>query len=223
LFFVRDGTLMAQAFDATALRVTGDPIPVVQQMGIGRSPHFSATAGVMAYRTGPRDKSQLTWLDHEGKIIDDVGEPGLLVSISLSPSEKQLAIVRSEKGSQQAGDISLLDLARNVETRLTTGQKVRVRGIYGPVWSPDGERLAFASGTGIYVKDASGAADAKLVKDLGHPVYVTDWTHDGKYLLYDDLAGTGDVRQVPADGGEPALAVVTEAEEARSRISPHGQ
>jgi serine/threonine protein kinase len=72
LFFVRDGTLMAQSFDPKAQRLTGDPISVVQQIGTGPAlAHFSVTAGgVLAYRTGPGTKSQLTWLDRAGKILD---------------------------------------------------------------------------------------------------------------------------------------------------------
>jgi hypothetical protein len=53
--------LMAQPFDAKSMGLSGDPVPVVQQIGTGPAhAHFSVTAdGVMAYRTGPGSQSQL--------------------------------------------------------------------------------------------------------------------------------------------------------------------
>ena len=111
-----------------------------------------------------------------------------------------------------------MDLARNVETRLTTGQAVAV-GPYGPVWSPDGKQLAYASGNGIDIKDAGGATDAKLVKDLGHPVRVTDWTRVGQFLIYDDPQVGQGIRELPAGGGD-SIPVITEVSAGFGRISP---
>ena len=231
LFFVRDGTLMAQPFDPKAQRLIGDPISVVQQIGTGPAhAHFSVTAGgVLAYRTGPGNKNQLTWLDRAGKVLDTAGDPGQSLVTALSPDEKQVAMLtalqqatdlfRSDSSASTAGDIWLLDLARNIETRLTTGQTVTASA-YGPVWSPDGKQLAYASGTGIYVKDAGGATDAKLIKDLGHAVLVTDWTRDGRFLIYDDsVPGGAGIRELPVGGGDP-IPVVGEAPAVRGRISP---
>jgi Tol biopolymer transport system component/predicted Ser/Thr protein kinase len=220
LFFVRDGTLMAQSFDPKAQRLMGDPIPVVQQIGVGgANAHFSVTAGgVLAYRTGSGTKTQLTWIDRAGKVLDTAEDPGQPLVIALSPDEKQVAIFHSDTQNPTAGDIWLLDLARNVETRLTTGQAVAVSG-YGPVWSPDEKQLAYASGNGISTKDAGGATDAKLIKDLGHPVQVTDWTRDGRFLIYDEGAGGQGIRELSVNGGDP-IPVIAEASTGFGRISP---
>jgi hypothetical protein len=61
------------------------------------------------------------------------------------------------------GDLSVLDAARNVETKLTFGQKVSVgpAGILGrPVWSSDGVKVAYFSEGKIFAKLASGAGEA---------------------------------------------------------------
>jgi eukaryotic-like serine/threonine-protein kinase len=162
----------------------------------------------------PENKSQLTWLDRAGKVLDIAGDPGQPLVISLSPDEKHVAILRADQPPSNTGDIWLLDLTRNVETRLTTGQTVAV-SVYGPVWSPDGKQLAYSSGNRIYIKDAGGATDAKLVKDLGHPVLVTDWTRDGRFLIYYEPG----IRELPVEGGDPIPVVVTEPA-FRGRISP---
>ena len=225
LFFVRDGTLMAQPFDAKAARLTGDPQPIVQQIGAGPNhAHFSVTpGGVLAYRTGPGTKAQLTWVDRTGKLQGVIGDPTAPPLPSLSPDEKQVAVFRSDALTNTVGDIWLLDVARNIETRLTTGQTVRVRSDYGVVWSPDGKRLAYAAGTGVYIKDAGGASDAKLVKDLGRPVYVTDWTRDGKFLIYEEPGpGGSSIHALPAEGGDPSAAV-TDATPIEGRISSDGR
>src|SRR5262249_6134198 len=108
---------------------------------------------------------------------------------------------------------------RNFETRLTTGQAVQMSGgnnEYGPVWSPDGKQVAYSSGNGIYVKDIDGATDAKLI-DFGHHVNVTDWTRDGRFLIYDDSGGIG---EAPGRGGHPIPVVAAGAHAWRGRISP---
>ena len=221
LFFVRDGTLMAQPFDGKAARLTGDPQPIVQQIGTGPNhAHFSVTAGgVLAYRTGPGTKAQLTWVDRTGNVQGVIGDPSSPPLASLSPDEKQVAVFRSDTLTNAGGDIWLLDVARNIETRLTTGQTVRARSDYGPIWAPDGTRLAYAGGTGIYVKDAGGASDAKLVKELGYAAYVTDWTRDGKFLIYDQPGAGGEtIHVVPAEGGDPSPAF-SDATAIQGRVS----
>jgi Tol biopolymer transport system component len=189
LFFVRNGTLMAQPFDWKTLRLTGEPVSVVEQ--IGRGPlhaHFSVTSGgVMAYRTGPGTKNQLTWLDRAGKTEQKLGEPGDPATISLSPDERQVSIVRLP--ASNPSDIWLLDLARGIESRFTTGAFVRFDGDYGVVWSPDGKQLAYAAQGDVYVKDASGASDARLIKDV--VAVVTDWTRDGRFLIVTPPSGEG--------------------------------
>lgn len=186
VFFVREGTLMAQPFDAKALRLTGDPVPVVEQIGTGVShAHFSVTSsGVMAYRTGAGSNSLLTWIGRATADQQKIGNAGRFLSISLSPDESQVALFRSDTNNSTAGDIWLLDLARNVETRLTTGQSVVVPAAAGPIWSPDNHQLAYVSGTRLYTKDVGGATEAKLVKDAGGAAVITDWTRDGRFLIY---------------------------------------
>jgi serine/threonine protein kinase/Tol biopolymer transport system component len=188
LFFVRNGMLMAQPFDSKALAFAGDAVPVVPQIGSGPSHgHFSVTAGgVLAYRTGPGQKSQLTWLDRTGTRSEKIGNPGdELLALSLSPDEKQLASVRIPLNSRSL-DIWLTDLARGVEARFATGVGVRFLTDYGAVWSPDGRQLAYAADQGVYIKDVGGASDARLV--ASYSGYVTDWTRDGQFLI---VAGAG--------------------------------
>jgi len=54
----------------------------------------------------------------------------------------------------------------------------------GPIWSPDNHQLAYVSGTRLYTKDVGGATEAKLVKDAGGAAVITDWTRDGRFLIY---------------------------------------
>jgi Tol biopolymer transport system component len=219
LFFVRDGTLMAQPFDTKAMRLAGEPQPVVDQIGTGRAhAHFWVTpGGVMAFRTGPGNKLQLSWLNRKGEIQERVGDPGDVRGFSLSPDQTRVATFRTN-------DLWLLDVKRNIQTPLTVDHGVI--SYAWPVWSADGTQVAYPTGTAMYEKDSNGASDPKLLRELGHLGLPTDWSRDGKFLLYDDQTGAGgsDIFALPLQGGgEPKSILTTPADEGRARLSPDGR
>jgi hypothetical protein len=75
LLFVRGTTLMAQPFDVGRLTLTGEPVPIADQLqGSNTTPpnrFFSVSdAGVLVYQTGRGDggnNRQLAWFDRAGK------------------------------------------------------------------------------------------------------------------------------------------------------------
>ena len=71
LFFMREGSLLAQAFDERSLKPQGDPIAVAERVGSAfLSGNFSVSpSGVLAYRAGEALPwlSRLSWFDRQGK------------------------------------------------------------------------------------------------------------------------------------------------------------
>ena len=89
LFYVREGNLVARAFDATKLRFTGDAVPVAEKIPYfsptGWAPFAVSETGVLAYQAwdaAPR----LRWVDRKGQTVGTVGPPGLYFSLRLSPT-----------------------------------------------------------------------------------------------------------------------------------------
>ena len=84
----------------------------------------------------------------------------------------------------------MYEIARAVKNRLTTNPE----DDYGPVWSPNGRQLAFTSLRGsfayIVVRQAAGGGEAKELSTTPLFEYVSDWSRDGKHLLYHRLDPT---------------------------------
>ena len=82
LLFVRGTTLMAQPFDARALRTHGEPVPVANDVMVGSGASwgfFSVAAnGTLAFRNGARLRAQLTWLDRAGRVLGNGRRSGFL-------------------------------------------------------------------------------------------------------------------------------------------------
>jgi len=82
LLFLREQTLMAQPFDAKALALKGEPVPIADQ--VGSTPYgfgrFSASLnGGLAFFTGGgvTNPTQLTWFDRQGKNLGTIGQPAV--------------------------------------------------------------------------------------------------------------------------------------------------
>src|SRR5262249_30181428 len=141
LLYLREGTLMAQAFDTDHFELAGDPIAVVERVGSFRDGgFFSASANdVLVYRAADAD-AQLTWYDRQGNVSGRASEPGAFRGVALSPDGTRAVVSRTNQQDTTKADLWLLDLSRGgVTTRLTLGGGVAEY----PIWSRDSQRIIF--------------------------------------------------------------------------------
>jgi len=147
LLYVRDGELMAQAFDPSAGKLQEEE----QQMANGvtedgstwRAAFTVSPNGLLAYYSGAHVDTQLSWFDRAGKQLGTLGEtfgstagpPGS--QLRLSPTGDRAAL--SIQGS--TNDIWVMDVTRGTLTRRTFGPLSNGT----PVWSPDGKWVAYST------------------------------------------------------------------------------
>ncbi len=227
LLFLRETNLMAQPFDAGSAQFTGDAVALAQQVTFSNTPpQIAASAsdtGTVVYLANGRPESQLTWVDRSGKKIGNVGQPARdFTGITLSPDGKQIAFVRSTPTGED--NLWLRELERNTETRLTSPPLVP----RSPVWSRDGQRVAFGAGDAIYIKDAAGGGqESELERGHGMP---SDISRDGRWLVFTDRdpKTAGDIWLLPdplvsAANHKPAPFLRTPFNESQGQISPDGK
>jgi Tol biopolymer transport system component len=189
LLFVRDGTLLAQPFDAGKGVLSGEPVaiaPSVASWSVNEAFAWFAVspAGTLAYFSGAgvSGQVQLAWLDRKGAQVGTVGAPGDYSQFTLSPDGRNVALeVRDEK---QGYDVWVMDVARGVASRVTS----RAGDERDPVWAPDGRSLAFAAmgaDKGVLRRKGLRAADPETLltqtADEDHPEF---WSRDGETLLF---------------------------------------
>jgi serine/threonine protein kinase len=170
LLFLRDGTLLAQPFDAGTLTLTADARPVAE--GVVTQPERAGTfsvseTGALVYQTSGVGDRQLAWTNRQGTVTGTVDSRRAgYQTVELSPDgTRAAASVIADTGD--AEDIWVIDLTRSVPMRLTTDPA----SDRFPIWSPDGSHIVFQSNRrngifDLYQRPASGAgADEVLWAD----------------------------------------------------------
>jgi serine/threonine protein kinase len=209
LLFVLQGTLFAQHFDPDKLVLTGDPLPVADQIAVNYTNQDAAVsasaAGPVVYRTGSESPRQLVWIDRSGREIEKVGAPdptrgsNAASNPSLSLDGRRVALSRTVNGN---ADIWIQELERSVLSRFTFDAAVDS----APIWSPDSNQIVFASRRkgvrDLYLKPARGAGGEQLLLATPETKDPVDWSPDGRFLLYGavDPRTGNDIWALPMSG-----------------------
>jgi serine/threonine protein kinase len=189
LLFSRGGTLMAVPFDAANARLNGDAVPIAER--ISDHPYrgnaaFSVSGGLLAYQPAS-NSSRLTWIDRSGRSTATAQPPGDYGGLRLSPDGRRCLVEARDVRTRVIG-VWMLDLTRAVQTRLTAGSRISESA----AWAPDGTEVIFASDrdghSDLYKKSSSGAGPEERVFQSGIDKLPTDWSTDGKYVVFN---GTG--------------------------------
>lgn len=229
LIYVRDGTLLAQPFDATSLRITGEPLVVVDRLpyfGTGWAEFSVSETGVLAYMTdlGLR---RLAWMDREGREIAQAGQPGQISGLWLSPDGQKVALAIDEPRNSKA-QLWIHDFARGTRSRFTFGAGNEEQF----VWSPDGRRAAFfsyppdiTSNSTLRIKDFEDAGEGETPLEPGFHM-PNDWSMDGRFIIYTQNPPTTnfDLWVLPLFGDrKPFPFLQTPFTEGGARFSPDGR
>ena len=188
LVYFREGNLLAQRLDAKIERVEGEPFALAEDIQFfpqQQSALFSASSnGVLVSQ--PRSDtsvSQLTWLDRSGKVLGTLGPPANQSNPRISPDGKRVAldIVDPQTGNM---DIWIYASGGGLPTRITSDPSIDSL----PVWSPDGRRLVLMSlrrsHPDLFLATSDGSTGEELVLESERAKYVTDWSPDGRFLLF---------------------------------------
>jgi len=144
LLFSRAATLFATPFDAERLEVIGEPTAVLEGVrsgGLNGSAQYAvSTSGTLIYARGGSfgSKLALTRADRSGVTTMLSADPAEFSDPHLSPDETLLAVTI---GVGTGRNVHVFDLERGTMSRLTFDGIVNL----SPIWSPDGQRIAFTS------------------------------------------------------------------------------
>lgn len=237
LLYVRQGSLLAQPFEAERSQLAGEPLPIAQNViyfGPSAQASFSVSdTGVLVAQSG-WPISELHWYDRAGREVGTLGQPAPYVgNVRISPDGRHVAAGIWTPASG-APDLWLFSTDGRESRRLTYPPASHFR----PVWSPDGNRLAFTtsrisspslatlavSETGAERPVMNQASREEAIRAPQDQI-PTDWSRDGRFIAFDTglgeeeqeawLADTSNGNVMPLLRGESAHWAVTFSPEVR--------
>jgi Tol biopolymer transport system component len=184
------GILYAVPFDARTQSIRGDAVPVIEgitRASSGATQMSLSESGTIVYMPGPTGtgstERQLTIGDRGGVTSRVPLAPGPFVHVRVSSDGKQAAL-----GSDDGKNASVWVYALEGKSAL---RRLTLTGVNRfPVWSPDGQWIAFQSERdnerGIYRQrgDGTGGPERLTTAAAGEEQMPESWSPDGKYLAY---------------------------------------
>jgi Tol biopolymer transport system component len=185
IIFPRGNTLVAVPFDVEEFEVTGPAVPVLQGVRVENGGAVQAAVsrnGLLVYApAGTAMGTRLTWVDRSGKKLEPVSTQWRLFSAPrLSPDGEQIAVVINDGADT---DIWIVEVGTGGMRPLTTSGDTSA-----PVWTPDGARVTFASGSvgsfAIEWTQADGSGPVETLLESEHRVWPEAWHADGRQLVF---------------------------------------
>ncbi len=227
LAYLHAQAIYSVPFDLKTMTVTGPPqsrITDVDSYFTSGLAHFAVSNdGSLFYI--PRDPTEtdreLVWVDRSGGTTPVTPTHRSYQEVKISPDGNRLLVTM---GATPRLDVWLYDIPTNGWTRLTTEATNS-----GPIWSPDGKEIAFASnrtgGFSLYVAPSDGATAPRLIVSRRSWDFPTSWSPDGKMIVVIEQYRTtlDDIFVVaPREKAVPTPFLSTAFDEREAVFSPDG-
>ncbi|MBX3277425.1 MAG: PD40 domain-containing protein [Acidobacteria bacterium] len=217
LCFARAGQLFIQPFDLRARRALGDAVPVLD--GLHQFPNFQiARNGTLVYlpNTAMRD-NLLVWVDRRGQTTPALDRRGDFRSPRISPDGRRIAV-------EIERDIWIIEIPGGRSIRLTFESDN-----HSPVWTPDGNRVIYASNRGgvwaIYSQEVGSVRDPERLHTNEYRVLPYTVHPRGDHLVFAQ-GGIGlqtDMFSLSLSGREATPLIASPFTESTPRYSPDGR
>jgi eukaryotic-like serine/threonine-protein kinase len=236
-----DGALFGVRFDLGTLEISGTPVALLDGImaGLGGRARVAVASqsGTMAYLPGSAsDDAVIVQVDHTGREQVILAKPAPYSVPRISHDGRRILVSLPDNNGYP--QVWIHDRASTTTRQLTFGgQNIR------PVWSPNGDRVAFNTDRvpGKYYSwtmPADGSNDGERAGE-GSEISGTSsvsWTRDGKWIVIDGVpdsaqvpgvgrgGGSEDIFAIPTSGQRTMRAVVaTSAHEQSGEVSPDGK
>ncbi|MHB1048458.1 MAG: protein kinase domain-containing protein [Bacteroidota bacterium] len=186
VMYYKQNSLLAQRFDDGALKLTGEPIPILENLlyaQVRSKGAFSLSKNNrLVYLGMSRSNSEFIVYNTSGVIHHTLKKKFPPTTAEFSDDGNFIAFDVFDETSKNT-DIWIHDIRRNSDTRLTFDKGVEIV----PVWNPSGSKIYFSSNRSgifkVYEKNSNGTGEEQVVFDTTFHTYVTDVSSDGKKLL----------------------------------------
>ncbi len=231
LFYGREGTLLAQGIDLSRWEMRGDPATVGER--VSRSNYFgyaqfSVSEQTLVYMPNFVVPSRLAWFDRNGRSLGDIGEPRVFNTARLSPDGRRIAAEVFD-ASRNNSEVWILDAVTGAGNKFASSNFSDA----SPVWSPDGDRIVFASNRktkgakrDLWVKRLDGSPEEPFIESPDDKV-PESWSGDGRVLslqLYTTIGKRNSQLWIAETGGSRKMVPFSvEADQSGSRFSPDGR
>jgi serine/threonine protein kinase len=235
LIYSIENDIFAAPFDPNKLEITGGQVPLLEDVftfASARRHYDISDSGTLLYIPEPiaatttsLAQRTLVWVDRDGKEEAIPAQPGAYGLPRISPDGTKVAL-NAVTGDNN--DVWVWDFARNTMTRLTFDDADE--GC--PLWTPDGKRIVFRSGQGVYWKAADGTGEVENLYSGPRQIFFPwSWSNDGKtmalWVLNVGVTAQGfgfEVGAISMEGDQEYRPLLEEKYiETLPRISPDGR
>ena len=220
--FVRDGDLMAAAFDPSQLKIVGQPVVVAPRVGDAPSEYAVSRAGALATAVGQDDAPAfaLAWAARN-EAVEPL--PRALQNLAAPQPSLDGRRIAAVKSADEPAELWWADVERGTLSRLTFDGEHR-----DPRWAPGGDAIVFASRAGgvfnLFTRGLDDRSAPRRLTTSPHHQAPGGVSRDGLVVFVDfDPASGADLWSVPLAGGAPQPILRTPFDEEAPAIAPAGR